>query len=92
MPLWQRVGARRGKRSGFVVATFVFAVGLTLGLALGPALYGGILALGGYVSSTGESVAQPSSAITAVIIGVALVPALFTLAALPLLRRKELFS
>jgi GPH family glycoside/pentoside/hexuronide:cation symporter len=155
MPLWQRVGARSGKRSGFVVATVVFAVGLlgvlgarvfppvlivlfvavagvgyaglqvfplslladvigdeegrtgqvragvfagvwtageTLGLALGPALYGGILALGGYVSSTGESVAQPSSAITAVIIGVALVPALFTLAALPLLRRKELLS
>jgi Na+/melibiose symporter-like transporter len=155
MPLWQRVGARRGKRSGFVVATVVFAVGLlgvlgarvfppvlivlfvavagvgyaglqvfplslladvigneenrtgqvragvfagvwtageTLGLALGPALYGGILALGGYVSSTGESVAQPSSAITAVITGVALVPAVFTLAALPLLRRKELLS
>ncbi|MBB4904497.1 MFS transporter [Actinophytocola algeriensis] len=155
MPLWQRVGSRHGKRSGFVVASLVFAVGLlgvlgarvfppvlivlfvavagigyaglqvfplslladvigneegrtgqvragvfagvwtageTLGLALGPALYGGILALGGYVSSTGESVAQPSSAITAVIIGVALVPALFTLAALPLLRRKELFS
>lgn len=153
MPVWQRVGARRGKRSGFVVATFVFAVGLlgvlgarvfppvlivlfvavagvgyaglqvfplslladvigneegrtgqvragvfagvwtageTLGLALGPALYGGILALGGYVSSTGGSVEQPSSAITAVITGVALVPALFTLAALPLLRRKEL--
>ncbi len=153
MPLWQRVGGRRGKRSGYVVATVVFAVGLlgvlgarvfppvlivvfvavagvgyaglqvfplslladvigreedrtgqvragvfagvwtageTLGLALGPALYGGILAVGGYVSSTGETVAQPSSAVVAVITGVALVPALFTLAALPLLRRKEL--
>jgi len=153
MPLWQRVAARHGKRFGYVVATFVFAVGLlgvlgarvfppvvivlfvavagvgyaglqvfplslladvigreegrtgqvragvfagvwtageTLGLALGPALYGGILAIGGYVSSTGETVTQPSGAVTAVIIGVALVPALFTLAALPLLRRKEL--
>jgi Na+/melibiose symporter-like transporter len=153
MPLWQRIGARRGKRSAYVAATFVFAVGLlgvlgarvfppalivvfvavagvgyaglqvfplslladvigreedrtgqvragvfagvwtageTLGLALGPALYGGILAIGGYVSSTGEAVAQPSSAVVAVIAGVALVPALFTLAALPLLRRKEL--
>jgi Na+/melibiose symporter-like transporter len=155
MPLWQRVAARRGKRAGFVMATFVFAAGLlgvtgarvfppvvivlfvavagigyaglqvfplsllpdviaaeeertgqvragvfagvwtageTLGLALGPALYGGILALGGYVSSAGEVVAQPPSAITAVVAGVALVPALFALAALPLLRRKELLS
>lgn len=155
MPVWQRVGSRHGKRSGYVVATLVFAVGLlgvlgarvfppvlivvfvavagvgyaglqvfplsmladvigreegrtgqvragvfagvwtageTLGLALGPALYGGILAIGGYVSSTGETVAQPSSAVVAVITGVALVPALFTLAALPLLRRKELLS
>ncbi|MFI7680291.1 MFS transporter [Actinophytocola sp. NPDC049390] len=155
MPLWQRVAGRRGKRAGYVVATFVFAVGLlgvlgarvfppvlvvlfvavagvgyaglqvfplslladvigreedrtgqvragvfagvwtageTLGLALGPALYGGILAIGGYVSSTGETVTQPSSAVVAVITGVALVPALFTLAALPLLRRKELLS
>jgi Na+/melibiose symporter-like transporter len=155
MPVWQRVGARHGKRAGYVVATFTFAVGLlgvlgarvfppvlivafvaiagvgyaglqvfplslladvigreegrtgqvragvfagvwtageTLGLALGPALYGGILAIGGYVSSTGETVAQPSSAVLAVITGVALVPALFTLAALPLLRRKELLS
>ncbi len=155
MPLWQRVAGRRGKRSGYVVATLVFAAGLlgvlgarvfppvlivlfvavagvgyaglqvfplslladvigreedrtgqvragvfagvwtageTLGLALGPALYGGILAIGGYVSSTGEAVVQPSSAVVAVITGVALVPALFTLAALPLLRRKELLS
>ncbi|MGB3437548.1 MAG: MFS transporter [Actinophytocola sp.] len=155
MPLWQRVGARRGKRASYVAATVVFTLGLlgvlgarvfppgvivafvavagvgyaglqvfplsmladvigreedrtgqvragvfagvwtageTLGLALGPALYGGILALGGYVSSTGEAVTQPSGAITAVIIGVALLPALFTLAALPLLRRKELLS
>lgn len=155
MPLWQRVAARHGKRSGYVVATIVFAVGLlgvlgarvfppivivlfvaaagvgyaglqvfplsllpdvmsaeeertgqvragvfagvwtageTLGLALGPALYGGILALGGYVSSAGEAVTQPPGAVTAVILGVALVPALFALAALPLLRRKELLS
>jgi len=153
MPLWQRVAARRGKRFGYVVSTFVFAAGMcgvlfarvlppvvivlfvavagvgyaglqvfplsllpdvisaeegrtgqvragvfagvwtageTLGLALGPGLYGLILAIGGYVSSSGETVVQPASAVTAVIIGVALVPALFALAALPLLRRKEL--
>jgi glycoside/pentoside/hexuronide:cation symporter, GPH family len=155
MPLWQRVASRHGKRPGYVVATFVFAVGLlgvlgarvfppivivlfvaaagvgyaglqvfplsmlpdviseeeertgqvragvfagvwtageTLGLALGPALYGGILALGGYVSSAGGTVTQPSGAVTSVVLGVSLVPALFALAALPLLRRKELLS
>lgn len=153
MPVWQRVAARRGKRFGYVVSTFVFSIGLcgtlfarvlppvmialfvaaagvgyaglqvfplsllpdvisaeekrtgqvragvfagvwtageTLGLALGPGLYGLILAIGGYVSSSGEAVVQPTSAVTAVIIGVGLVPALFALAALPLLRRKEL--
>jgi Na+/melibiose symporter-like transporter len=51
-----------------------------------------VLAIGGYVSSSGEAVVQPASAVTAVVIGVALVPALFALAALPLLRRKELLT
>jgi Na+/melibiose symporter-like transporter len=155
MPVWQRVAGKYGKRSGYVVSTFVFAFGLcgvlfarvlppvavvlfvaaagigyaglqvfplsllpdvisaeeertgqvragvfagvwtageTLGLALGPGLYGLILAIGGYVSSSGEEVAQPGSAATAVVIGAGLVPAVFALAALPLLRRKELFA
>lgn len=155
MPVLQRVAARYGKRFGYVVSTFIFAVGMcgvlfarvlppivivlfvavggvgyaglqvfplsilpdvisaeeertghqragvfagvwtageTLGLALGPGLYGLILAVGGYVSSAGGDVVQPSSAVTAVVIGVGLVPALFALAALPLLRRKELFT
>jgi Na+/melibiose symporter-like transporter len=88
------IGNEEGRTGQVRAGVFagVWTAGETLGLALGPALYGGILALGGYVSSTGGPVAQPSSAITAVIIGVALVPALFTLAALPLLRRKELLS
>lgn len=83
------------KRTGQVragVFAGVWTAGETLGLALGPGLYGLILAMGGYVSSTGGDVAQPASAVTAVLIGVALVPAVFTLAALPLLRRKELFA
>ncbi|TDV51956.1 MFS transporter [Actinophytocola oryzae] len=155
MPVWQRFAARHGKRLGYVVSTFVFAVGMcgalfarvlppvaivvfvaaagvgyaglqvfplsllpdvisaeekrtgqvragvfagvwtageTLGLALGPGLYGLVLSLGGYVSSAGEEVAQPSSAVTAVVVGVGLIPAVFALAALPLLRRKELFA
>lgn len=155
MPVWQRVARRYGKRLGYVVSTFVFAVGMcaalfarvlppaaivvfvalagigyaglqvfplallpdvisaeekrtgqvragvfagvwtageTLGLALGPGLYGLILSIGGYLSSSaGHEVAQPSSAVTAVVIGAGLVPAVFALAALPLLRHKELF-
>jgi glycoside/pentoside/hexuronide:cation symporter, GPH family len=153
MPVWQRVAGRFGKRMGYVIATFVFTIGVlgllgarvfpvwaaivfaaivgvgyagmqvfplallpdvisdeerrtgqiraglfagvwtageTLGLALGPALYGLVLAIGGYVSSAGTDVAQPSSAVTAVIIGAGLVPAAFALGALPLLRRKVL--
>ncbi|MCT2586963.1 MFS transporter [Actinophytocola sp. S1-96] len=66
----------------------VWTAGETLGLALGPALYGLVLALGGYVSSSaGEDVTQPAGAVTAVVLGIGLVPALFALAGLPLLRR-----
>jgi glycoside/pentoside/hexuronide:cation symporter, GPH family len=153
MPVCQRIARRWGKRTGYVIATFVFAFGLlgllgarvlpvgaviacaavagvgyaglqvfplallpdvisaeeqrtgqvraglfagvwtageTLGLALGPGLYGLVLAVGGYVSSSGGGVAQPASAVTAVVLGVALIPAVLTLAALPLLRRKVL--
>ena len=47
----------------------------TLGLALGPAMYAAVLALGGYVSSTGSTVAQSDSALTAIALGFSLVPA-----------------
>jgi Na+/melibiose symporter-like transporter len=67
----------------------VWTAGETLGLALGPGLYGLVLAIGGYVSSGAEErVTQPGSAVAAVVIGAGLLPALFALAALPLLRRK----
>ncbi|HET9142083.1 MFS transporter [Actinophytocola sp.] len=67
----------------------VWTAGETLGLALGPGLYGLVLAVGGYVSSSaGQEVDQPDSALTAVVVGAGLIPALFTLAALPLLRRR----
>ncbi|MPZ86212.1 MAG: MFS transporter [Actinophytocola sp.] len=68
----------------------VWTAGETLGLALGPALYGMVLAAGGYVSSAGDDVTQPAGAVTAVIIGAGLVPALFALAGLPFLRRRIL--
>jgi GPH family glycoside/pentoside/hexuronide:cation symporter len=151
MPLWQSFGTRYGKRSGFLVATFLFAVplllsvfarslstapivalagltgvgysgvqvfplsilpdvisaeedrtgarlagvfagvwtaGETLGLALGPGVYGLVLAAGGYVSSTDGTAVQPESAVVAALLGFTVVPAVFALAALPLLTRK----
>jgi Na+/melibiose symporter-like transporter len=68
----------------------VWTAGETLGLALGPALYGLVLAVGGYVSSAGTDVVQPPSAVTAVVLGAGLVPALFALGGLPMLRRRVL--
>jgi glycoside/pentoside/hexuronide:cation symporter, GPH family len=88
------ISAEEGRTGQVRAGVFagVWTAGETLGLALGPGLYGLILSIGGYVSSSGGDVAQPAGAVTAVVIGVALVPAVFALAALPLLRHKELFS
>jgi Na+/melibiose symporter-like transporter len=55
--------------------TGVWTAGETLGLALGPAAYAVVLALGGYVSSTGSTVPQSDSALTAIALGFSLVPA-----------------
>jgi glycoside/pentoside/hexuronide:cation symporter, GPH family len=150
MPLWQRVGRRRGKRAGLVAASLVFGaavVGLTasrvlpvplvvalmalvgvgyagmqvfplamlpdvitaqerrsgstraglfsgvwtagetLGLALGPGVYGLVLALGGYVA--GSPSAQPSGAVLAALLGFTAIPAVLAVVALPLLPREE---
>jgi glycoside/pentoside/hexuronide:cation symporter, GPH family len=79
----ERTGARRaGLFSG------VWTAGETLGLALGPGVYGLVLAAGGYVSSTDGSAVQPESAVVAALLGFTIVPALFALAALPLLNKK----
>lgn len=151
MPLWQRVGRRRGKRFGLVAASLLFAAavvaltasralpvaavlalmavigvgyagmqvfplamlpdvitaqerrtgdtraglfsgvwtaGETLGLALGPGVYGLVLGLGGYVAGTGDAV-QPDSAVTAALLGFTALPALLVVLALPLLPREE---
>ena len=74
------------------VFTGVWTAGETLGLALGPGVFGLVLALGGYVSSTGATVAQPDSARTAVVLGFSLLPAALTLASLVSLRRWSLGS
>lgn len=143
-PLWSRVGARVGKRVGYLASSLllgaasaalvtagsvplavvavlaalagagyagvqvfplamlpdvtagsghvggyagVWTAAETLGLALGPGLYGVVLALGGFVSGTGA--VQPPSATTAVVVGFSLVPAALVLAGALLLLRKD---
>jgi glycoside/pentoside/hexuronide:cation symporter, GPH family len=66
--------------------TGVWTAGETLGLALGPAVYAAVLALGGYVSSAGATVTQPESAVTAVALGFSLVPAVLVAVSLLALR------
>nr|WP_042186049.1 MFS transporter [Kibdelosporangium sp. MJ126-NF4]CEL17048.1 putative GPH family sugar transporter [Kibdelosporangium sp. MJ126-NF4]CTQ91722.1 putative GPH family sugar transporter [Kibdelosporangium sp. MJ126-NF4] len=79
----QRTGVRRaGLFSG------VWTAGETLGFAVGPGIYGLILAAGGYVSSTDAAAAQPQSAVTAALIGFTVVPVVLVVAALPLLTKK----
>lgn len=79
----QRTGVRRaGLFSG------VWTAGETFGFAVGPGIYGLILAAGGYVSSTDAAVAQPPSAVTAALIGFTVVPVLLVVVALPLLTKK----
>lgn len=150
MPVWPRIGAKRGKLWGFRFACAVFGIGAlglaaspllpiwaafvfvalvgigyagievfplailpdlisaeeqrtastragiaagvwtgaeTLGLALGPGLFGLILGAGGYVSSVDGSAAQTSGAITAILIGFSLVPGFLVVLGVPLLRR-----
>ncbi|TWD84074.1 Na+/melibiose symporter-like transporter [Kribbella amoyensis] len=66
--------ARSGvRRAG--VFTGIWTAGETLGLALGPGVYALVLAAGGYVSSTDQAAVQPGSAVTAIVLGLSVVPA-----------------
>ncbi|MCW2613584.1 MAG: major facilitator transporter [Frankiales bacterium] len=70
------------------VFTGVWQGGETVGFALGPALYGGLLALTGFVSSAAdERVDQPDSAVTGLVLGFSVLPAVLVLLSVPLLRR-----
>ncbi|MFE9748058.1 MFS transporter [Saccharothrix saharensis] len=66
----------------------VWTAGETLGLALGPGVYGLVLAAGGYVASTDGSAVQSPGAVTAALLGFTVIPAVLALAALPLLREE----
>jgi glycoside/pentoside/hexuronide:cation symporter, GPH family len=67
----------------------VWTAGETLGLAIGPGVYGLVLAVGGYEASSDGAVVQSSGAVLAALIGFTAIPAVLVLAALPLLKREE---
>ncbi len=72
-----RIGMISGVWSGFEL----------LGYALGPALLGLVLGLGGYVATTGGEVAQSDAAQWAIVLGVSVIPAaLCALSLVPLSR------
>ncbi|WP_121257851.1 MFS transporter [Nocardioides ferulae] len=84
------VDARRTGSNRVGVYTGVWTAGETLGLALGPGVYALILAAGGYVSSTDGEAAQPDSALTAIVLGFSVLPAVLVLASLFWLARYSL--
>lgn len=68
--------------------TGIWTAGEKAGLAVGPAIYAMVLAVSGFVESeAGQSVAQSDTALTGIVVGFAVVPALLMLASLPMLRR-----
>jgi GPH family glycoside/pentoside/hexuronide:cation symporter len=77
------------RRSG--VFTGLWTAGETAGFALGPAIVLAVLSLGGFVSSQAdEQVAQPDSAVTAILVAFTVVPAALLLISLPLVRAYRL--
>ncbi len=90
------VDARRTGSNRAGVYTGVWTAGETLGLALGPAVFALVLTLGSYRSSTdiddfSTSVGlQPDSALTAIVLGFSLLPAVLILASLFFLSRYSL--
>ncbi|MFE7131108.1 MFS transporter [Streptomyces sp. NPDC057638] len=78
---------RRGRpRAGALTGLWMSSE--TLGLALGPVVYGLVLTAGGFVPSDAtEKAAQPGSALGSVVLGFGAVPALLLLLSLPVLAR-----
>ncbi|MFG3687550.1 MFS transporter [Micromonospora sp. NPDC047740] len=78
--------ARTGRRQAGVF-TGLWTAGETFGLALGPGIYGLVLQLSGYVSSsTGVAADQPAGARLGVLLGFTILPALLVAAPVLLLR------
>jgi glycoside/pentoside/hexuronide:cation symporter, GPH family len=81
----ERTGATRAG-----VAAGVWTASETLGLALGPGLFGLILSAGGYVSTVDSTATQPGSAVTAILLGFSLLPGILVVLGIPLLRQPVL--
>ncbi len=90
LPDTAAVDAARSGSNRAGVFTGVWTAGETLGLALGPGIFGLLLAAGGYVSTRAEVVDQPASAVTAIVLGFSVLPAALTLLSLWWLRRYSL--
>jgi GPH family glycoside/pentoside/hexuronide:cation symporter len=84
------VDARRTGSNRAGVYTGVWTAAETLGLALGPGVFALALALGHYRSSTDGDVAQPGSAVAAIVIGFSLLPAVLMVVSLYWLSRYSL--
>ncbi len=86
----QADSARSGRRRSGTF-TGVWTAGETAGFALGPALVAATLAIGGFVSSSGDvQVTQPNGALIAIVLGFALVPGVLAVASVPLVRKYDL--
>ena len=90
LPDTAAVDAARSGSNRAGVFTGVWTAGETLGLALGPGIFGLVLAAGGYVSTRAEVVEQPASAVSAIVLGFSLLPAALTLLSLWWLSRYSL--
>ncbi len=84
------IDARRTGSNKIGVYTGVWTAGETLGLAVGPGAYALVLAVGGYLSSTGGHDVQPDSALTAITLGFSLLPGVLVLLSLLILARYSL--
>ncbi len=82
--------ARRTGTNRAGVFTGIWTAGETLGMALGPGVFAVVLALGGYRSSTTGSAGQPDSALTAIVLGMSVLPAVLVFASLWWLSRYRL--
>ena len=68
--------------------TGIWTAGEKAGLAVGPAIYALILTVTGFVESEADQVvAQTDLALTGIVVGFAVVPAVLMLATIPMLRR-----
>ena len=90
LPDTAAVDAARSGQNRAGVYTGIWTAGETLGLALGPGVYAVVLSIGGYVSSAEAVVAQPESALNAIVIGFSAVPGVLIAASLFALRRYRL--